>query len=149
MTNKLLREDIVRQVKDVFDTQLKDQVEVLFFGSQDDCEHCDDTQQLIEEVTAISDKLHLTIYDLQEHANIAQQYQVSMVPGLVIAAKENDQIIDHGIRFAGIPSGYEFSSLIQSLILVSGRDSGLSPEARKTLNDLKQPVLLQVFVTPT
>lgn len=149
MTNKLLREDIVRQVKEVFDTQLKNQVEVLFFGDQDDCEHCDDTQQLLEEVTAISDKLHLTSYDLKEHSEVARQYHVSMAPSLVIATKEKDQVIDYGIRFAGIPSGYEFSSLIQSLILVSGRDSGLSPEARRTLNDLKQPVLLQVFVTPT
>ncbi|HSQ16551.1 MAG TPA: glutaredoxin, partial [Anaerolineales bacterium] len=61
----------------------------------------------------------------------------------------DDQITDYGIRYAGIPSGYEFSSLIQSLVLVSGRDSGLAPETRQALADLKQPVLLQVFVTPT
>jgi len=149
MVNKLLRDDIVQQVKDVFDKQLVDPVEVLFFENKADCEHCDDTRQLIEEVIAISDKLHLSTYDLQEHAHLAEQYHVSMAPGLVIAAKEKDQITDYGIRYAGIPSGYEFSSLIQSLVLVSGRDSGLAPETRQALADLKQPVLLQVFVTPT
>jgi glutaredoxin-like protein len=57
--------------------------------------------------------------------------------------------LDYGVRLAGIPSGHEFSSLIQDLILVSGRDSGLSAETRKALDDLDKPVLLQVFVTPT
>jgi glutaredoxin-like protein len=57
--------------------------------------------------------------------------------------------MDYGVRFAGIPSGHEFSSLIEGLILVSGRDSGLSGEIRKQLRGLKNPVLLQVFVTPT
>jgi len=149
MTNKLLRDDIVKQVKDVFDSQLKNPVEILFFGSKEDCEHCEDTRQLVEEVSAISDKLHMSSYDLQDHAELARQYHVSMVPGLVIAGKEADRIIDYGIRYAGIPSGYEFSSLIQDLVLVSGRDSGLTVETRAALAELKKPVHLQVFVTPT
>lgn len=149
MTSKLLRDDIVNQIKGVFDSQLKNPVEILFFGSKDDCEHCEDTIQLVEEVSAISDKLHLSSYDLQDHAELAQQYHVTMAPGLVIAGKDADQIIDYGIRYAGIPSGYEFSSLIQDLVLVSGRDSGLAAETRTALAELKQPVHLQVFVTPT
>lgn len=149
MSNKLLRDDIVKQVKEVFDSQLKNDVEILFFGSKDDCEHCEETRQLVEEVSNISDKLNLSNYDLQDHADIASQYHVTLAPGLVIAAKEQDQIVDYGIRYAGIPSGYEFSSLIQGLILVSGRDSGLSQDTRNALAELKHPVHLQVFVTPT
>jgi glutaredoxin-like protein len=149
MTNKLLKDDIIRQIKDVFDAQLKSPVEILFFSSKDDCEHCEDTRQLVEEVSAISDKLQLSTYDLQDQADIAQQYHVSMAPGLVIAARDGEQIVDYGIRYAGIPSGYEFSSLIQDLVLVSGRDSGLAAETRAALAELKEPVLLQVFVTPT
>lgn len=149
MSNKLLRDDIVKQVKDVFDSQLKKDVEILFFGSQEDCEQCDDTRKLVEEVSEISDKLHLSSYDLHEDATIAQQYHVTMAPGLVLAAKNQDQVIDYGIRYAGIPSGYEFSSLIQDLVLVSSRDSGLSQETRNALAELKHPVHLQVFVTPT
>jgi glutaredoxin-like protein len=149
MSNQLLRDDIVKQVKDVFDKQLINPVEILFFGSKVECEQCDDTHQLVAEVSAISDKLHLSAYDLQDDAELAQQYNVSMVPGLVIMGKEAEQLIDYGIRYAGIPSGYEFSSLIQDLILVSGRDSGLAAETRAALAELKQPVHLQVFVTPT
>lgn len=149
MANKLLRDDIVRQVKEVFDAQLTQPVEVLFFGKETDCDQCADTRQLVEEVSDLSDKLNLSVYDIEKDAALAAQYNVTMVPGLVIAARENDQVVDYGVRYAGIPSGYEFSSLIQALILVSNRDSGLEPKTRQVLAELKQPVLLQVFVTPT
>jgi len=72
-----------------------------------------------------------------------------MAPGIVIAGNEGGQITDFGVRMAGIPSGHEFSSLIQDLLLVSGRDSGLSPQTREMLKSVTEPVLLQVFVTPT
>ena len=144
----LLSEDVLQQVKEAF-TQLKHPVQVLFFGKKDNCEYCDDTRQLVEEVTAISDKLELSIYDLDEDADIAQRYNVDKAPGLVLAGKDGDQIVDYGVRYAGIPSGHEFSSLIHDLILVSGRDSQLQESTRQFLASLTKPIHLQVFVTPT
>jgi glutaredoxin-like protein len=146
---QLLNDDIVRQVKELFDNELDKQVEVLFFGKKEDCDYCEDTQKLVEEVTDISDKLTISRYDLDEDVEMSQKYNVQMAPGLVIAARDGQQIHDYGIRYAGIPSGHEFSSLIHDLILVSGRDSGLSEKTRQTLQELKKPVHLQVFVTPT
>jgi glutaredoxin-like protein len=146
---QLLNDDIVRQVKELFENELDKHVEVLFFGKKGDCDYCEDTQQLVEEVTDISDKLTVSRYDLDEDVEMSQKYNVQMAPGLVIAARDGQQIHDYGIRYAGIPSGHEFSSLIHDLILVSGRDSGLSEKTRQTLQELKKPVHLQVFVTPT
>ena len=57
--------------------------------------------------------------------------------------------MDFGIRYAGIPSGHEFTSIIQDVLLVSGRDSGLNDQTRSFLKDLKDPIHMQVFVTPT
>ena len=148
MKEKLLNEDIQKQVREALD-HMHEPVEILFFGTKEDCEYCADTLQLVEEVSALSDKLGLQVYDVDEDSAIAGQYQVDKTPGLVIAAREGDQYLDYGVRFAGIPSGHEFSSLIQGLILVSGRDSGLDSQTRQFLSDLKDPVLLQVFVTPT
>jgi glutaredoxin-like protein len=145
---RLLNDDITTQVRNVFE-QLKEPVEVLFFGKQTDCDYCDDTIKLVEEVAALSDKLSLSIYDIVEDAGIASEYKVDKAPGLVLVGRDGDQLLDYGIRFAGIPSGHEFSSLINDLILVSGRDSGLSQETRTILKNLNKPVLLQVFVTPT
>lgn len=148
MSEKLLNEQIVGQIQDVF-ANLKDPVQVLFFGNERDCEYCDDTRQLVEEVTAISDKLHLDIYDIERDAEMAKKYRVDKTPGIVIAGRKDEQIHDYGIRYAGIPSGHEFSSLIHDLVTVSNGDSGLSQETRNYLKTLDKPVLLQVFVTPT
>jgi glutaredoxin-like protein len=149
MVENLLQDEIVQQLRDIFDNQLKQPVELIYFGKKNDCETCDDSRRLLEEVTSISEKLHLSSYDLDDHPIIAQKYNISMIPAFVIAGRDGDTLVDYGIRFAGIPSGYEFSSLIQDIILVSGRDSGLKPEIRQALKELEKPVHLQVFVTPT
>jgi glutaredoxin-like protein len=148
MTTKLLENEITRQVQEAF-KQLKEPAQVLFFGKKEDCQYCQDTLQLIEEVVALSDKLGLEVHDIDDELALAQQYRIDKTPGFMIAGKDGEQILDFGIRFAGIPSGHEFSSLIHDLILVSGRDSGLSSKARQVLQKLDRPVLLQVFVTPT
>jgi alkyl hydroperoxide reductase subunit AhpF len=148
MAEKLLNENIVSQIREVFE-QLENPVEVMFFGSKRDCEYCDDTLQLAGEVVAISDKLSLKQYDIDDDAELARQYNVDKVPGLVIAARDGDQVTDYGVRLAGIPSGHEFSTLIHDMVLVSSRESGLSQETRRFLQEVTQPVLLQVFVTPT
>jgi alkyl hydroperoxide reductase subunit AhpF len=149
MTEKLLNDNVTGQVRKVFDQQLAQPVEVLFFGKQADCDYCDDTQQLVQEVVDLSEKLGMSAYDLEQDAEIARQYNVDKTPGLVIAGRDGDKIIDYGIRYAGIPSGYEFGSLIQSLVLVSGRESGLNPKTRQALKELKKPVNMLVFTTPT
>jgi alkyl hydroperoxide reductase subunit AhpF len=148
MQTRLLNEAIIDQVREVFD-QLKEPVEVLFFGQEAGCEYCEDTLQLVQEIVDLSDKLGVRVHDLDRDASIAKQYKVDKAPGIVIAGRDGDQILDYGIRYAGIPAGHEFSSLIHDLILVSGRDSGLDAKTRQFLAGLKEPVLLQVFVTPT
>jgi len=148
MTERLLNDDITNQVTEFFQ-QLQKPVEVLYFGRKDGCDYCDDTLRLLEEVVETSDKLALSAYDLDEHAGLAEQYRVDKVPGIVIAGRDGDQILDYGIRYSGIPAGSEFSSLINTMVLVSSRDSGLDPRTRQVLAGLKEPVHLQVFVTPT
>jgi glutaredoxin-like protein len=144
----LLDQSVMDQVQEIF-SDLKEPVQLLFFGRGNDCEYCEDTRHLVEEVADLSDKIHLNIYDLDEDHEIASQYKVDKAPGMVIAGRDGDQILDYGIRFAGIPSGHEFSSLIHDLILVSGRDSGLNQRTRDHLNNLDKPLFMQVFVTPT
>lgn len=149
MLVKLLNEELTNQIKELFDGQLIHPVELLYFYNNDACETCHETEQLLDEIATISDHIQINKYDLNANSSIAQKYHVELAPGLVVAGGGNGDPIDYGIRFAGIPSGYEFGSLIQAIVLVSKRDSGLKPEVRHQLKDLKKPIHLQVFVTPT
>ena len=145
---KLLNEQVVGQIRQAF-ADLVHPVQMLFFGSKENCEYCDDTRQLLSEISEVDEKVHLSIHDIHDDAALAGQYNVDKTPVIVIASKEGEQIVDLGIRFAGIPAGYEFSTLINDIILASKRESGLSAATREFLKNLTQPLLLQVFVTPT
>ncbi len=146
----LLDENIQKQVIEFFKDLDRD-VQVEFFSSDDSqaCAYCEETRQLLEEVTGLSDKLHLNTYNLTEAAELAKTFHVEAAPCAVITAREGDQLIDYGIRYRGIPAGHEFTSLVNTLLIVSRRDSGLSQPTRDFLSTLEKPVYLQVFVTPT
>ena len=145
---KVLNDQIIKQINEVF-TDLKEPVQVLYFGSRENCEYCEDAQQLLKEVAATDDKIELSVYDLQENRDIAQKFNVTNAPAVVIAAKDGAEVRDLGIQFSGIPSGHEFGTLINDILLVSRRDSGLNEKTRAFLKNLDKPLHLQVFVTPT
>ncbi len=145
---KVLNDQIVKQIQEAF-AEVKEPVEVLLFGSKDNCDYCNETKQLLEEVTALHDKLALSVYDIEEHADVASKFNVTNAPGIVIAAKDNAEVKNLGIQFSGIPSGHEFSTLINDILIVSRRESGLDAKTREFLKNLDKPLHLQVFVTPT
>jgi glutaredoxin-like protein len=145
---QVLDEQIVKQIKQVFDG-IEQPVQVLLFVSKDNCEYCNETKQLLEEVTALHDKLELSVYDVNENQDVASLYNVTNAPGIVIASKEDSGVKNLGIQFSGIPSGHEFSTLINDMLIVSKRDSGLDAKTREFLRNLDKPLHLQVFVTPT
>ena len=145
---KLLNEQVVGQIKQAFN-DLTNPVQVLFFGSKENCEYCGETQQMLTEVSEIDPRLTLSIHDLQEDAALAAQYRVDKVPAIVIATKEGDKVTDTGVQFSGIPAGYEFSTLINDIILTSKGTVGLGAATLEFFFFFTKPLHLQVFVTPT
>jgi alkyl hydroperoxide reductase subunit AhpF len=146
---KLLNEDVSNQVKDVLSEMMQYPVKVLFFSGKENCEYCDQTRQLLEEIVSLNAGLNLENFDIVLDAEAATKHNVSEVPAIVIAGLENEQLIDYGIRFLGIPAGHEFTSLINSIIMVSRREAGLNPSTKEFLAKLDKEILLRVFVTPT
>lgn len=123
-------------------------VRLIVFTQEMECQFCRETRQIAEEIAALSDMISLELYDLVKDAEMARQYNVERIPATILMQGGNTAK-DYGIRYLGIPSGYEFSSLIQDILLVGQRDSGLAQPTRQWLAELKTPVHLQVFVTPT
>ncbi len=148
MTETFLDESIRNAVQEMF-SELQNPVRILFFGSQADCEYCEETLKLAQEVADLSELISIRIHDLDLEPDLAAQVHVDKAPTLVIAGLDGDRVVDYGVRFAGIPAGHEFGSLIHVIGLVSKGGSGLEPETRRFLAGLKEPLYLQVFVTPT
>ncbi|WP_299027617.1 thioredoxin family protein [uncultured Thermanaerothrix sp.] len=146
----LLDENIRAQLHEVFN-DLKNPVKIVFFGDDaESCEYCEDTRQLLSEVAELApDKIHLETYDFRANPELARTYRIERVPGFVILGVSGNGILDYGVRYAGIPAGHEFTSLINDILNVSRQDSGLKPETRQELTKLHDPVSIQVFVTPS
>ncbi|GIV80046.1 thioredoxin family protein [Litorilinea aerophila] len=143
----LLNEDIQEQVRKEFE-QLEGKVKLVVFTQEVECQYCQETRELVEEVAALSDKLTVEVYDFVADKEQAEAYGIDKIPAVAILA-DGDTPKDYGIRFYGIPSGYEFSTLIEDIVMVSRRESGLSEATRQKLAQLTEPLHLQVFVTPT
>jgi glutaredoxin-like protein len=143
----LLNENIQKQVRQAFES-IQNPVRLLMFtqgeGGALECQMCQDTRQLIEEVASLSDKISLETYDFVGDAKTAEALGVDKIPAVVIAGEK-----DYGVRFYGIPSGYEFSSLIEGIVAVGRREPSLSKKTLQELQRLNKPVHIQVFVTPT
>jgi glutaredoxin-like protein len=121
-------------------------VKMVVFTQQMECQYCKETRMIAEEIADLSDKISLEVYEKDKE--IVETYNIDKIPATVIM-RDGDNPKDYGIRYFGIPSGYEFSSLIEDIIMISGGESGLSQSTKEYLSNLKDPVHLQVFVTPT
>ncbi len=125
---------------------LKDKVRILAFYSDVSCPTCLDTMQYIEEICELNEKLDLNKYEKTKHTEIFQKYDISLVPALIVSNSESKI---SGIRFYGIPSGYEIHSFIHAIKMVSGIENSIESEIIERIKRLNKTFHIDVFITPT
>lgn len=121
-------------------------VKLLLFEAAIDCPTCADMKQLMEELTALSPHVELEVFNFHTDTDVVKAHRITRIPALVLS---NDEGKDYGIRFYGIPSGYEFATLLEDIEMVSTGKTNLSQQTLDALQAIKEKVHLQVFVTPT
>lgn len=121
-------------------------VKLKYFTQELECQFCSETRQILEELSEISDKIELEIFDFVNNKDETEKYKIENIPATVLL-DENGK--DFGIRYYGIPSGYEFSSLLEDVKMLGTGESGLPQNIIDDIGKIQKPVHLQVFVTPT
>ncbi len=124
--------------------KLKDNVTLIVFTQELECEYCKETRELVEELAGLSDKIKYEIYNFAIDKEKVSEYGIDKIPAIVVKGAR-----DYGIRFYGIPAGYEFTTLIEDIIDVSNGESGLLNQTKEKIKTVDKPVHIQVFVTPT
>jgi len=127
---------------------LKNPVKLLMFTQELECQYCRETRMIAEEIAELSDSISLEVYNFVTDKEVAEQYEIDKIPAIAVL-RDDDKPVDYGIRYYGIPSGYEFSSIIEDVMMVSQGESGLSEATKTQVAELAEPLHLQVFVTPT
>ncbi|MDD5066773.1 MAG: thioredoxin family protein [bacterium] len=124
---------------------LKNEVTLIVFTSgTKECLYCTTAIQIVRETASLSDKIKTRFLDMKKDKKLVQPYKVDRAPAILVT----DGKIQN-IRFYGLPAGYEYSSLLESIKNVSSGGSGLSAKNVKKLSDIQKKVLIRVFVTPT
>jgi len=122
------------------------EVKLVMFTQEMECQYCRETHDLLNEISELSDKISVEFYDFVKDKDKADAYNIDKVPAtLVLDPGESRK----NIRYYGVPSGYEFASLLDDILMVSSGDSGLSDDTKAALAKLEKEIHMQVFVTPT
>ncbi len=140
------------QLRARFQRDLQSRLRIDFFTNRTaglavpgrECPHCDDVQSMLEDMAGVSAKLRLTVHDFYEEPEAAKSLAVDKIPATVIRGKAN-----RPLRFFGVPSGGQFSVLVETIVAASSGNTGLALETVRALRKLRSDVMLQVLVTPS
>jgi alkyl hydroperoxide reductase subunit AhpF len=127
---------------------MKHPVTILFVTQTIGCETCVETRQILDEITSLTSQVVVDEVNLVLDAERAASFGIDRAPALVLLSGEERQ--DTRIRFLGAPEGWDFLSLVDAILAVSGAsDMALSDESQAMLGQLNEPITVRVFVTPT
>jgi len=140
----LISDDVASQLKSEFEA-LKNPVRLAVFSQQLADPNSEQVRRLVEELGALHEKLSVESYNFVLDKDKAEAMGISRIPAIAVLGAEKD----YGIRMYGMPSGYEFGSLIDAILDVSAGESLLQPATKQALAALEKPVHVQVFSTPT
>lgn len=139
-------------LKTRFDNELVSPVTIVAFTKRAEgydqpgleCEYCVETEDLLLELSELSGKLMVDIREFSPDDQTVNELGIDKLPAMMIQNKRGT-----GVRYYGIPGGFEFSSLIEDVIDVSRDTTDLSEEAKSKVREIDSDIHIQVFVTPT
>ena len=119
-------------------------VKLVFFTQENTCAQCLEQEELLNDLSMLSSKIQFEKYDFVLHGDEAMNYRVDKIPATAVVGSR-----DFGIRFFGLTTGYEFESLINSIVMVSTGQTGLDPRIEVLVKTIAEKVHLQVMVSLT
>jgi len=141
----LLSNEDREYLKGIF-TGMKRNVNILLFTTEEKefCTFCNDIKSILDELKSISDKIQIQEFSFENNKDEVAKYDVKRGPALVLMADK-----DLGVKYYGIPAGYEFSSLVEDIVDIGNDTISIDEGLLETVKAISKPVHIQVFVTHT
>lgn len=97
-----------------------------------------------QEIADLHDLIHLEVLDQYDLMQSNNPYQVERAPAIILLNKNKEFL---GVKYYGLPAGYEIRSFIQGIIAMSEDKLTVSPNVLTRIEAINQPVTLKVFIT--
>lgn len=133
-----------KYLRSKFSEGLKGEVRLLVFTQEFECGYCAEVRKLVQEIAEVDERIRVEVYDFRSDKDLAEKLGVDKIPALLVSGER-----EYGVRFFGIPSGYEFMTLVEDIIDVSRGSTRLPEQVKEKARKIDQRVHIQVFVTPT
>ena len=102
-------------------------------------------KQVLDEVASLHDRIAVVEKNFVLDTEDKAKYKVDKSPAIVVLSDGADT----RMRLYGAPTGYEFVSLVEAVLLAGTGIPELEPETVTALAAVTEPLHLQVFTTPT
>jgi alkyl hydroperoxide reductase subunit AhpF len=96
-----------------------------------------ETVRVVQEIAALSDRVTARV---EEEPEGFERY-----PAVAVLPEGSDA----GVRYYGLPWGYELASLIGAVLEAGKTASSLTAESLERIGSLERDLAIDVFVTPT
>ena len=121
---------------------LKDDVQLLLFIEEMHCNHCREIRRIVEKIASITHKIKLDVYNYAINKEIAFQYNIKRSPAIALLGTE-----DFGVRYYSFPRDAELNNFLDDIVLISQGKDSLKPDSENILNQIKEPVQLELFIS--
>jgi alkyl hydroperoxide reductase subunit AhpF len=140
----LISDELAAQLKEEFQG-LVGPVRLIVFSQTLQDPGSEQVTRLVAELCALDPRLSYEDLNFVLEKDRAAALGITRTPAIAVAGAEKD----YGVRMYGMPSGYEFGSLVDAILSVSKGTTSLAQETRAALSRVDRPVHIQVFSTPT
>jgi alkyl hydroperoxide reductase subunit AhpF len=140
----LLTEEVTADLRSAF-AQLENPVRLAVFSQALADPVSEEVRRLVEELAALDPRLTAESRNFVLDQARVDELGIERIPAIAVLGEQTD----YGVRLYGLPTGYEFGSLVDSIVDVSRGTSGLAEATRSALAQLERDVRVRVFSTPT
>ena len=140
----LLTEEVTADLRSAF-AQLENPVRLAVFSQALADPVSEEVRRLVEELAALDPRVTAEPRNFVLDQPRVDELGIERIPAIAVLGERTD----YGVRLYGLPTGYEFGSLVDSILDVSRGKSGLAEATRSALAQLERDVRVRVFSTPT
>jgi len=142
MSEQLIDKKLQRELEKKFQREFQNEISLYVFVGPDNREYCNFTVQLCEELSELDGRINLTVY--QNSDEKATRLGIIRTPTVLVGWDQG-----YKVKYTGAPAGQEAGGFIETISLISRRDSGLQRDSKTKLQNIDRDVSIQVYVTPT